>query len=153
VLAWASFYVFTAVVRDDRRGQPERRPAARRSSAPTTSTVALLAVAFLVAVVAPVAEEFFFRGSSSRALQELARAVAGRDPHRARLRRDPRQLGRLGVSCCRSRSSASSLCLLYEKTGSLYPGIAVHCANNSIAFGATQDWTWQIPCCSRVARA
>ena len=37
-----------------------------------------------------------------------------------------------------------SLCLLYEKTGSLYPCIAVHCTNNSIAFGATQGWTWQI---------
>ena len=37
------------------------------------------------------------------------------------------------------------LCLIYARTGSLYPCIALHCANNSIAFGASQDWTWQIP--------
>ena len=37
------------------------------------------------------------------------------------------------------------LCLIYARTGSLYPCIALHCANNSVAFGASQDWTWQIP--------
>jgi hypothetical protein len=39
---------------------------------------------------------------------------------------------------------ASGLFLLREKTGSLYPGIALHCANNSIAFGVSQHWGWQI---------
>jgi uncharacterized protein len=37
------------------------------------------------------------------------------------------------------------LCLLYWKTGSLYPCIALHAINNSIAFGVTQSWDWQIP--------
>jgi hypothetical protein len=37
------------------------------------------------------------------------------------------------------------LCLLYWRTGSLYPCIALHCLNNSIAFGVTQSWNWQIP--------
>jgi membrane protease YdiL (CAAX protease family) len=38
-----------------------------------------------------------------------------------------------------------ALCMLREKTGSLLPCIVLHCANNSLAFGVTQDWTWQIP--------
>ena len=38
-----------------------------------------------------------------------------------------------------------ALCLLYWRTGSLYPCIALHCVNNSIAFGNAESWTWQIP--------
>src|SRR4051794_12419267 len=61
VLAWASFYVFTAAFiaiigvspKDDQL--PEQLGV-------NDSTAAMLAVAFLVAVVAPIAEEFFFRG-------------------------------------------------------------------------------------------
>jgi uncharacterized protein len=37
------------------------------------------------------------------------------------------------------------LCMLRERTGSLYPCIALHCANNSLAFGVSQDWGWEIP--------
>ncbi len=36
------------------------------------------------------------------------------------------------------------LCLLYNWTGSLYPCIAAHALNNSIAFGASQNWGWEI---------
>jgi membrane protease YdiL (CAAX protease family) len=36
------------------------------------------------------------------------------------------------------------LCLLYARTGSLYPCIALHCTNNSIAFGVSQHWGWEI---------
>jgi len=31
------------------------------------------------------------------------------------------------------------------RTGSLYPCIALHALNNSLAFGVSQDWDWQIP--------
>ena len=37
------------------------------------------------------------------------------------------------------------LCLLYARTGSLWPCIALHCANNSVAFGVSQGWSWQVP--------
>jgi membrane protease YdiL (CAAX protease family) len=43
------------------------------------------------------------------------------------------------------------LCLLREKTGSLYPCIVLHCANNSLAFGVSQDWGWEIPVLFAVA--
>ena len=37
-----------------------------------------------------------------------------------------------------------ALCLLYVRTGSLLPCIGAHALNNSLAFGASQDWDWQI---------
>ena len=37
------------------------------------------------------------------------------------------------------------LCLLYRITGSLYPCIAAHSLNNSIAYGSLESWTfWQV---------
>ena len=45
------------------------------------------------------------------------------------------------------------LCLLYVRTGSLYPCVAAHALNNSLAFGVSQDWGWEIlPVTRRVAR-
>ena len=109
-----------------------------------TGTVALLAVAFLVTVVAPVAEEFFFRGYFFGALRNwkgvwpaaLITGVvfggihAGSAPVGYLV-----PLGLFGVL----------LCLLYVRTGSLYPGIALHAINNSIAFSSSEHWSWQVP--------
>jgi membrane protease YdiL (CAAX protease family) len=108
------------------------------------STVALIAVAFLVAVVAPVAEEFFFRGYFFTALRNWrglwpAAVITGLVFGAIHVGSSPIgflvPLAFFGIA----------LCLLYARTGSLYPCIVLHCANNSIAFGVTQDWTWQIP--------
>jgi hypothetical protein len=35
-----------------------------------------------------------------------------------------------------------ALCLVYQRTGSLYPCMALHCMNNSVAFGVSQHWGW-----------
>ena len=37
------------------------------------------------------------------------------------------------------------LCFIREKTGSLYPGIALHCLNNSLAMASSEHWSWQVP--------
>ena len=71
--------------------------------------------------------------------------MAGGDPHRARLRRDPLGSSDRRRSSCRSPFFGFGLCLLYQRTGSLYPCIALHAINNCVAFGVTQDWTWEIP--------
>ena len=108
------------------------------------STVALLAVAFLVAVVAPIAEEFFFRGFFFGALRNWrglwpAAIITGL------------VFGAIHVGSAEAAFLLPlaffgfSLCLLRERTGSLYPGIALHCMNNSLAFGVSQHWSWQIP--------
>jgi membrane protease YdiL (CAAX protease family) len=102
--------------------------------------------AALTCVVAPICEEFLFRGFIFTALRNWAgtwtaaviTAVlfglvhAGSAPVL-----DLVPLALLGFA----------LCLLYRYTGSLYPCIAVHSLNNSLAFGslAKWSWEWQIP--------
>ena len=108
------------------------------------STFALLAVAFLVAVVAPMAEEFFFRGFFFGALRNWkgpwpAAVITGL------------VFGAIHVGSAEAAFLLPlaffgfALCLLRERTGSLYPGIALHCVNNSLAFGVSQHWGWEIP--------
>jgi membrane protease YdiL (CAAX protease family) len=143
VLTLVAFYVFTAAFVAIVGASPKDDQLPQQLGV-DDSTAAMLAVAFLVAVVAPVAEEFFFRGFFFTALRNwrglwpaaiftglVFGAIHGSSA-------DPAFLLPLAFF-------GFSLCLLYHKTGSLYPGIAVHCTNNSIAFGATQNWTWQIP--------
>ncbi len=98
--------------------------------------------AALTCVVAPIGEEFLFRGYIFTALRNWrgpwTAAVAtgllfglvhvGSAPLL-----DLVPLAALGFG----------LCLLYRRTGSLYPCIAVHSLNNSVAFGQLADWNWQ----------
>jgi len=108
------------------------------------STTLLLLSAALVCVVAPVSEEFLFRGFIFAALCNwrgtfpaavltglLFGAVhAGSAPVL-----DLLPLAALGFG----------LCLLYRRTGSLYPCIVAHSLNNSIAFAGLEGWDWQAP--------
>lgn len=107
------------------------------------SDVALVSVALLVCVLAPIAEEFFFRGFFFTALRSwrgmwpaaLVTGLVFGSIHAGSS--DPAfllPLAALGLG----------LCLLYVVTGSLYPCIAAHALNNSLAFGASLDWTWEI---------
>jgi membrane protease YdiL (CAAX protease family) len=98
-----------------------------------------------VTVVAPIAEEFLFRGYIFTALRGWA-GVAGSalltgalfgvihfSPDRPAAYLVP--LALFGVL----------LCLLYWKTGSLYPCIALHAINNALAFGNAESWeAWQM---------
>jgi uncharacterized protein len=142
-VAFAAFYVFTLIwvailgVSPDDTKLPDELGV-------KDSTYALLAVAFLVAVVAPMAEEFFFRGFFYGALRNwkgpwpaavLTGLVFGAIHLGSAEAAFLLPLGFFGFS----------LCLLRERTGSLYPGIALHCINNSLAFGVSQHWGWEIP--------
>jgi membrane protease YdiL (CAAX protease family) len=142
-VAFAAFYVFTLIwvailgVSPDDTKLPDELGV-------KDSTYALLAVAFLVAVVAPMAEEFFFRGFFYGALRNwrgpwpaavLTGLVFGAIHLGSAEAAFLLPLGFFGFS----------LCLLRERTGSLYPGIALHCMNNSLAFGVSQHWGWEIP--------
>jgi membrane protease YdiL (CAAX protease family) len=97
-------------------------------------------------VVAPVTEEFFFRGFFYRALRSRFSVAAaaiidgllfgiihynfeGAD---ALLLLPP--LALLGVI----------FCLVYEKTGSLFPVIGMHAFNNSVAYAAQADDGWLV---------
>jgi uncharacterized protein len=107
-------------------------------------TALLLLSAALTCVLAPICEEILFRGFIYRALcswrgpwpAALLTGLAFGGVHAGSAPVvDLVPLAALGVA----------LCVLYRRTGSLYPCIAGHSLNNSIAFGALEGWGWQIP--------
>jgi membrane protease YdiL (CAAX protease family) len=142
VLAWLGFFIFSAIWVaalgiEERDELPDELGA-------DESTVALIAVAALVTVVAPVAEEFFFRGYFFTALRNwrgpwLAAVLTG-------LTFGAIHAGSAPVGYLVPLAAFGfALCLLYWRTGSLYPCIVLHALNNSLAFGVTQGWDWQVP--------
>lgn len=107
------------------------------------SAALLVLSAGLTCIVAPMCEEFLFRGYIFTALRSwgtLPAAVVtallfgGVHVSSAPVA-DLVPLAALGFG----------LCLLYRYTGSLYPGMAAHSLNNSIAFASLEGWSWQAP--------
>jgi uncharacterized protein len=116
------------------------------------TTLLLVLSALLTTVIAPISEEILFRGYIFAALSKWkgwlpAAAItgvlfggvhAGSAPVA-----DLIPLAVLGFA----------LCMLYRRTASLYPCIATHSLNNSLAFGVLEKWGWQIPLLMVVALA
>jgi CAAX protease family protein len=112
------------------------------------STAALIAAAVFVCVIAPIAEEFFFRGFLFGALRRMRINVADRE------------LGTwiaaviTGILFGLAHTGSASpqylvplaflgfvLCLIRWRTASLYPCMALHSINNSLALGVNQlNW-------------
>jgi len=145
VLAGVGYYVVSALYASVFHLPNEKLPSELGVS---KSTVALVATAVFVCVVAPVAEELFFRGFFFGALRRWRIVVAGRN------------IGIWVAALLTSilfglahYSSASSqyliplgvlgfvLCLVRWRTRSLYPCIALHSINNSLALGVNQHWS------------
>ncbi|MGI8557260.1 MAG: CPBP family intramembrane glutamic endopeptidase [Solirubrobacteraceae bacterium] len=108
------------------------------------SAVALVAVSALTCVVAPLCEELFFRGYFFTALRNWHGTIPAA------------LLCGLVFGGIHAGSAPVGylvplaffgfvLCLLYRATSSLYPCIVLHALNNSVAFGVTEHWSWQIP--------
>ncbi len=104
----------------------------------------LLLSAALTCVVAPICEEFLFRGYIFTALRGwrgtwpaavITGLLFGGIHAGSAPALDLVPLALLGFG----------LCLLYRYSGSLYPGIATHSLNNSLAFAALEGWSWQAP--------
>jgi membrane protease YdiL (CAAX protease family) len=107
-------------------------------------TVNLLAVVVLITVVAPLGEELFFRGYFFGALRNwrgVWPAAIGTGIVFGGIHAGSAPVGYLVPLA----AFGIGLCLLYHYSGSLYPCIALHALNNSIALGATLNWTWQVP--------
>lgn len=108
------------------------------------STVLLLLSAALTCVVAPICEEFLFRGFIFTSLRNWrgvwpAAIISGLLFGGVHAGSAP------AVDLVPLAGLGFGLCLLYRATGSLYPCIAAHSLNNSLAFGSLEDWGWQIP--------
>ena len=106
------------------------------------STILLLLSAGLTCVIAPICEEFLFRGYIFTALRNwrgvwpaavITGVLFGGVHAGSAPALDLLPLAGLGFA----------LCLLYEATGSLYPCIAAHSLNNSLAFASLEGWDWQ----------
>jgi len=109
-----------------------------------SSTAAAVAIAILVCAVAPFVEELFFRGFIFRAMRN-GLGLWGGAAVTGLLFGGAHVLGSPVAFLLPLAFFGFALCLLYAKTGSLYPSMALHCVNNSIALGSTMDWGWQIP--------
>lgn len=98
--------------------------------------VSMIAAGLVVIVFAPVAEEFFFRGFFYRALRSRFNVVVAAVI-------DGLVFGAIHYTGSDTLSILPLLallgfifCLIYERVGSLYPVIALHALNNSVAYGA-----------------
>jgi uncharacterized protein len=114
----------------------------------TRSTAAKIGAALFVCVVAPMAEEFFFRGFLFGVLRRMRIVVRGRSlgPWIAAV------IVGLLFGLAHSGSAAAQylvplgilgfiLCLVRWRTGSLYPCMALHSLNNSVALGVNElNW-------------
>ena len=124
----------------------DAEPVCASPNSSPVSTAALVGATVFVCVVAPIAEEFFFRGFIFGALRRMRIVVAGRE------------IGTwvaavltgilFGLAHTGSASSqyliplgflGFVLCLVRWKTGSLYPCMALHSANNCVALGVNQE--------------
>jgi membrane protease YdiL (CAAX protease family) len=143
MLVWAGFFAVSAIWIaalgiHDRDELPEQLGADK-------STAALVAVAALVCIVAPIAEEFFFRGYFFTALRTwrgpwLAAVLTGLVFGAIHFSPDRPAAFLLPLAVF-----GFGLCLLYWRTGSLYPCMALHALNNSLALGVSQHWNaWQV---------
>jgi membrane protease YdiL (CAAX protease family) len=139
-----SFYVFSAIYTAVLN--PDIDQGVTESLGADQGTVGLVAAGVMVMVAAPAAEEFFFRGFFYRALRSRLPVIGAALVD-----------GVLFGSIHWDFSSANGLlivpplavlgfifCLVYERTGSLYPCIALHAMNNSIAYAAQVDSGWLV---------
>jgi hypothetical protein len=110
-----------------------------------SSTAALAGAAVFVCVVAPIAEEFFFRGFIFGALRRWHVVIGGRDIGTWLAAVVTGML----FGLAHTGSAAAQyliplgflgfvLCLVRWRTGSLYPCMALHSINNSLALGVNQ---------------
>ncbi len=109
-------------------------------------TFGLVVAGLMVMIVAPVAEELFFRGFFYKALRSRFTMVGAAVLD-----------GLLFGAIHYNFEGADSLlllpplallgflfCVVYEKTGSLFPVIGMHAFNNSVAYAAQADGGWQV---------
>jgi uncharacterized protein len=119
--------------------QPDAEQSVAQDLGADQGTFGMIAAGFMVICVAPVAEEFFFRGFFFRALRSRwsvlgAAAIDG-------LLFGVIHYDFTGADALLILPPLAILgfifCLVYERTGSIYPTIAMHSFNNAIAYGVT----------------
>jgi membrane protease YdiL (CAAX protease family) len=136
-----SFYLFAVVY--TAAVQPDAEQTVAQELGADQGTLGLIVAGFVVVCVAPAAEEFFFRGFFYRALRT-------RYPVLVAAALDGALFGLIHFSGSDTLLILPPLaalgfmfCLVYERTGSLYPVIALHSLNNALAFGVQAEG-WEV---------
>jgi membrane protease YdiL (CAAX protease family) len=99
-------------------------------------------IGLVVVGMAPVIEEFFFRGFFYTSLRNRFSFVAAAAINGIVFGALHAQTGVQAVPPLVVLGIA--LCVLYEATGSILPGIALHALNNMLAFGVDKDGSWPV---------
>jgi membrane protease YdiL (CAAX protease family) len=141
ILVWIGFIGFSivwkaAISLDDPQTLPDELGI-------NGSTVNLVLVVVIIAVLAPLSEELLFRGYIFGALRNWkgwvpAAVITGLVFGAVHIGSSP-----IGYALPLA-IFGFGLCVLYQRTGSLYPGIALHAVNNAFALGLDQGWSWEI---------
>jgi uncharacterized protein len=137
-LGMFSFYVFAAVY-----GvivQPDVEQTVAEDLGADESSFGLLAAGFMIICVAPFAEEFFFRGFFYGALRTKFTVATAAIIDGLVFGLIHFEGGSDGLLIVPPLAALGIIfCLVYEQTRSLYPVIALHAINNSIAYAIQAD--------------
>jgi len=148
-LGWAALGVVTFYIVSATYGaivQPDAEQDTVQQLGGDRGTFGLIVAGVMVVVVAPIAEEFFFRGFFYRALRSrfsvlIAALLDG-------LLFGSIHFGFDGVEGLLILPPLALLgfifCLVYEKTGSIYPVIGMHAFNNAVAYAALTSDGWYV---------
>jgi uncharacterized protein len=141
VLVYVAFWFASAVVFVV-FGEPEEQQLVE-SLRNEDDTVVLVGYCLLVCLIAPVAEELFFRGFMFRVFAARmgivwAALLNGLVFGVVHLTGGPLESGVVLFVL------GTGFCLLFWKTGSLLPSMALHAINNSISFGGTLSLRWPL---------
>jgi membrane protease YdiL (CAAX protease family) len=143
-LGLLAFYTFAALY--TALANPDVEQTVTKELGADQGTAGLIAAGVVVIVFAPLSEEFFFRGFFFRALRNrfpllIAALIDGVvfgfihwDFSTAHGLLIVPPLAFLGFV----------FCLIYERTGSLFPVIALHAINNSAAYAAQVHDGWEV---------
>jgi membrane protease YdiL (CAAX protease family) len=137
-LGMVCFYVFTAIytVLLD----PQVEQSVTEDLGADDSSLGLIAAGVMVVCVAPFAEEFFFRGFFYGALRTRFSVAIAATVDGLLFGLIHFEGGTDGLLIVPPLALLGVIfCLVYERTRSLYPVIALHALNNSIAYGAQVD--------------
>jgi membrane protease YdiL (CAAX protease family) len=137
-LGIVSFYVFAAlytVILD-----PDVQQSVAEDLGADDGTLGLVVAGFMIICVAPFCEEFFFRGFFYGALRSRFPVILAAVIDGAVFGLIHYEGGQDGFLIVPPLAVLGfTFCLVYERTRSLYPVIALHAINNSIAYATVAD--------------
>jgi uncharacterized protein len=142
-VGWAAlgiftFYVFAAVYTVT--VQPDVEQTVAEDLGAEDSNLGLIAAGLMIICVAPFAEEFFFRGFFYGALRTKFSVAVAAIIDGAVFGLIHYEGGTDGLLLVPPLAVLGIVfCLVYEQTRSLYPVVALHSINNSIAYGDAVD--------------